>query len=299
MTDHGSPQGARSSRAQNNTSAQSGFKSAFSSIKANVTSTVDAAKVLSRLTPKQVKDEVQIAKLELKAKGISLAKGAAIAAVGLLFGCFLLIALVAAAILGLGKVMEPWLAALVLALVFLILLAIFAFIGYKMIMKQLPFKPESALFGILYDIGVLKHGSAMTSSRLRREQEQKAAEKKEQKAAKAAAQEEEKKEAGELPAASKEQLKLRTQQRREHLKSLRDDVQNYSKDVQSQVQGLVGGAKSSARQAPSQAAAEGRQLADNIKNPEYLQARWGSFATLAASLGAFMMLLLRLLRRGK
>lgn len=273
-------------------------RAAFAGLKSSASRTVDATKVITRLAPKQLKDEIQIAKFEMKDKAVGLGKGVAVAAVGLLFGLFLLISLVSAAILGLGKVMEPWLAALVLALVFLILMAIFALIGVKMIKKQFPFKPESAIFGILYDLGVLKDGSAMTSERLKREQEEKAeAKQKEKEAQEAAAKEEAQKEDSQAPAANEEQLKQRTAQRREHLKALRDDLDGNLQDSKSHSTRLVSGAKANVQAVPTQAKDRGRHLVQNATDPEVLKARWGVFATLAASVSAFFVFLGKLIRR--
>lgn len=277
-------------------------RTAFEGLKASASRTVDASKIIGRLAPKQLKDEIQIAKFEMITKGKSLGKGAAVLAVGLIFGLFLLIALVSAAILALGKIMEPWLAALLLALVFLILMAIFALVGIKMIKKQLPFKPESAIFGILYDLGVLKDGSAMSSSRLKREQEEKAQAKKEEKEAKKAAEKEEsEKEGGQAAASNEEQLKQRTAQRRDHLKTLRDDLDLQVRDVQAHSKHIVRGSKENVQSAPAQAkmkfADRGRTFSQNATDPEALKARWGAFATLAASVSAFFVFLGKLIRR--
>lgn len=271
-----------------------GLRAGFNNIKASVTNVADAGKVLTNLAPKQLKDEIQIAKIEVKEKGIALGKGAAVAAVALVFALFMAIALVILAYVGLAAIMPNWAAALVLFILFLLLAAIAGFVGFKMIKAQLPFKPESAIFGLLYDLGVLKEGSAMTSKRLKREQAEKAEAKKA----------EEKKDGGEqqtpaTPAPSKEQLLQRTKQRREHLKTLRDDIETYSRDVQADAQGLVQNAKTSAKNAPATAVDGGKKLASNASNPETLQAHWKSFATLAASLGAFFVFLGKLISRRK
>lgn len=288
---------AESVRAERRSPLVGGLKSKFNGLKTSVASTADAAKVMGRLTPKQLKDEVQIAKLEMIAKGKALGKGAAVAGVGLFFGLIALIALVSAAIHGLGQVMPTWLAALLLALAFLILMAILAFAGYKMIMKQMPLKPESALFNVLYDLGVLKHGSDMTSSRVKREQAEKAREKEEKKAAKAEAEKQKEGHESTASTANQEQLELRTKQRREHLKSLRDDVDTYGNNAKADAKGLVDGAKTSAANIPHTAADGSRRLVQNASDTETLKARWGSFATLAASISAFFVFLGKLIRR--
>ena len=71
-----------------------GLRAGFNNIKASVTNVADAGKVLTNLAPKQLKDEIQIAKIEVKEKGIALGKGAAVAAVALVFALFMAIALV-------------------------------------------------------------------------------------------------------------------------------------------------------------------------------------------------------------
>ncbi|QNV39373.1 phage holin family protein [Rothia amarae] len=277
-------------------------RTAFANLKESASRSIDATKVIGRLAPKQIKDEIQIAKFELKDKGIGVGKGAAVAAVGLFFALCMLIALVSAAILGLAEIMPGWLAALVLAAVFLILTAIFVLIGIGMIKKQLPFKPESAIFGVLYDLGVLKDGSAMNSSRLKREQEEKAKAKQEEKEAKKAAEKEEaEKEGGQAPAANEDQLKQRTNQRREHLKTLRDDLDLQVNSVKSEGTNLVAGSKANVQNAPGEAkvkfASHGRQFTQNATDPEALKARWGSFAALAASVSAFFVFLGKLIKR--
>lgn len=302
MTEQETPSGARSGETadQAHHTKPRGLRAGVAGIKSNVTSLFDAGKVITRLAPKQLKDEVEIAKIELKTKGVALGKGVAVVAVGLLFGLFLLIALVSAAILGLGKVVEPWLAALILAGVFLILLAIFGLIGYRMIKSQLPIKPESAIFGILYDIGVLKHGSDMTSSRLKQEQREKEAAK-EAERAEAAKRDAEAESTPAAPAPSEEQLKQRTKQRRDHLKSLRDDLNSYSNNVSTQARGLVENAKQSAVDLPSTMATRtkvgAQQLVDNATNPEVVQTRWKPFAVLIASVSALVVFIKKLMKR--
>ena len=189
--------------------------------KPGAASIVDVVKVFLRLLPKQLKDEAQLAVLELKAKGIKLGIGAAFAVVGLIFLGLAVIALVGAAIAGLSHVMPAWLAALLLAVVFLVVLAILALIGVSKIKGALPLMPEKAVFGLRYDLGVVKEGSAYNEGRVQRDINE--AEQKKQR---------EKEEAANDPNRVKpvkpteEQLRNRLKLRREHLKSLRDDTQN-------------------------------------------------------------------------
>lgn len=275
-----------------------GLRAGLNNVKASVTNAADAGKVLTRLAPKQLKDEVQIAKFEVKEKGIALGKGAAVVAVALVFALFMAIALVILAYVGLSALLPRWAAALVLAAIFLLIAVIAGLVGVKMVKAQLPFKPESALFGVLYDLGVLKQGSVMTSARLKSEQAQKAeAKQAAKKAEKEKADSEPKAEAA--PAPTKEQLIQRTKQRRDHLKTLRDDLENYSREVQTGARGLVHNAKYSVKNAPLTALDSGKKLAANATNPEVLQARWKPFAALAASVGAILLFLGKLVRRKK
>jgi uncharacterized membrane protein YqjE len=109
-----------------------------------------------RLVTDLVKGEIELAKLELIAKlkkigiGAGLLAGAAI--VLLLFVTMLL----TAAVLGLGEIMPPWLAALLVALVLLLVAAALAFIGYKAVQKALPPTPERAMRNLQRDVNVLK-----------------------------------------------------------------------------------------------------------------------------------------------
>ena len=199
--------------------------------------------------------------------------------------------------------MPYWASALIFALIFLIVLAICALVGLKKVKAQLPFKPESAIFGLLFDLGVLKEGTAMSAERLKKEQ----AERAEQKAKEAEeAAERARKEAEERKARGEEEpkpptfeeLKQRTAERRQHLASLRDDLQSYTGDVPEQHPASSGCTQGSARPRllPVQQLPAGG-LAENVRKPEVLQARWKSFAALGASIATVLHFLNRLVRR--
>ena len=274
-----------------NPKAPKGFFAGISGIKSGVANIIDAGKTFKSLGPSQVKDEIQIAKHELKTKGIAVGKGAAFFGVAAVFGLFLIIALVAAAILGLGTVMPYWASALIFALIFLIVVAICALVGLKKVKAQLPFKPESAIFGLLFDLGVLKEGTAMSAERLKKEQAERAAQKaKEAEERKARGEEEPK-------PPTFEELKQRTAERRQHLAALRDDLQSYTGDVQANTQQALDALKAVPSEVAAGAAATGRGLAENVRKPEVLQARWKSFAALGASIATVLHFLNRLVRR--
>jgi len=109
-----------------------------------------------RLVTDLVKGEIELAKLELIAKLKKIGVGA-----GLLFGAAIVMLLfvtmlLTAAVLGLGEIMPPWLAALLVALVLLLVAAALAFVGYKAVQKGLPPVPERALRNLERDVNVLK-----------------------------------------------------------------------------------------------------------------------------------------------
>ena len=109
-----------------------------------------------RLVTDLVKGEIELAKLELIAKLKKIGVGA-----GLLFGAAIVLLLfvtmlLTAAVLGLGEIMPPWLAALLVALVLLLVAAALGFIGYKAVKKALPPTPERAMRNLQSDVNVLK-----------------------------------------------------------------------------------------------------------------------------------------------
>ena len=72
-------------------------------------------KLLFRLAPRQLNDEIAFAKIELKRKGIQVGVAAAFFAVALVFLLFLVVGLIVAAIMGLATIMPAWLAALLVS----------------------------------------------------------------------------------------------------------------------------------------------------------------------------------------
>lgn len=191
-------------------------------------SIVGLAKLAGQLTPQQFKDELAIAKDELKRKGIQAGIASAFFVVALVFVAFLVVALIAAAILGLATVMPGWLAALIVAVVFLLVAGIAALIGRSRFKKVMPAAPEGAMHGIQYDIGVLKEGSAFDPRSI----EAKKAQAKEEKAAKKEADARAK--ANQPPPPSIDELKHRSQLRRDRLAAVRDSL-GRRLDVKSQM----------------------------------------------------------------
>ncbi|MBK4120900.1 phage holin family protein [Kocuria rhizophila] len=263
-------------------------------------SITDVVKVFVRLLPKQLKDEAQLAVLELKEKGIKVGVGAAFAVVGLVFLGLAVIALIGAAIAGLSHVMPAWLAALLLAVVFLVVLAVLALIGVSKIKSALPLMPEKTIFGLRYDLGVVKEGSAYSEGRVQRDINE--AEQRKQR---------EKEEAANDPNRVKpvqpteEQLRHRLKLRREHLKSLRDDAQNRVDSVQSATQGFVNRTsrtftatqESVKSTLASKGGTQGVRPEGSTAASDVLSERWQPLAVAVAAGTAFLVFLKKLLRK--
>jgi membrane protein len=111
---------------------------------------------LSRQTSTLIRQEMRLAQAELAEKGKHGAKGAGMfggAAGVALYGVG---ALVAAAILGLATVLEPWIAAAAIGLVLLAVAGILALTGKKEFEEAGPPKPELALESMQRDVETVK-----------------------------------------------------------------------------------------------------------------------------------------------
>ncbi|WP_246180158.1 phage holin family protein [Kocuria coralli] len=243
----------------------------------------DVVKVFAKLLPRQLQDELALAKLELKEKGIKVGKGVALVVVGLVFLALATIALVVAAIAGLAQVMPFWLSALIVAAFFLIVLAVLAGIGAVTIKSAMPLNPVRAVRGLKYDLGVVKEGSAYTEARVRREEaeakERKAQEKKEQKT----------QAAHQPPAPTEAQLRQRLSVRRDKLKELRDDAENRKDHVQTSAMGFANRTKSTFSNANLKASSMAEEVGERV----------GPIAVAAAAGTAFLIFLVKLLRRSR
>src|SRR6478752_8192282 len=123
-------------------------------------------KLIFKLAPRQLNDEIAFAKAELKRKGIQLGVAAAFFAVALVFVLLLVIGLVVAAIMGLATIMPAWLAALLVCAVFLIIALIGGLIGVRKLKKAMPLMPEETIRGIKYDLGIAKEGTGFNAALL-------------------------------------------------------------------------------------------------------------------------------------
>ncbi|GFZ81693.1 phage holin family protein [Nesterenkonia alkaliphila] len=189
----------------------------------------EIAKVLVRLGPKQINDEITLAVAQMKAKGIAAGIAAALMVVGLVFLTFLVVALIVAAIAGLHAAgLALWLAALTVAGAFLLIAALFALIGMLKLKKAMPLKPEDAIRGFRLDLGVAREGTDFDPRSLDREDEAKRRAKAEAKRQVA----EQKKREAKTPGAGQPQqpsyseLLRRTALRRDHIAGLQDQLRS-------------------------------------------------------------------------
>ncbi|WDF34353.1 phage holin family protein [Arthrobacter agilis] len=259
-------------------------------------------RLLARLTPRQISDEVSIALQQMKQKGIKAGIAAAFLVVALVFVLFFAVALVVAAIMGLAEIMPAWLAALLVALLFLVIGGILALIGVSRFKKQLPLVPEDAIRGIRYDLGVLKEGRSFDPATL---DVKKPKEDKGDKKSDADAQDSKPKE----PTPSYEELRGRSGERRTHIAEVRDSL-GARVDVKARLEG----AKHRSQDANSRKVASGgrgtgasidgigeRVAAVAVRREVPLNTtladRWKPLSVLGASVAAMLVMLRRLLSR--
>jgi hypothetical protein len=111
---------------------------------------------LSRQTSTLIRQEMRLAQAELTEKGRHASRGAGMfggAGVVALYGVG---ALVAAAILGLATVLEPWIAAAAIGAGLLLVAGILALTGKKELDEARPPKPEQAIESVQRDVDTVK-----------------------------------------------------------------------------------------------------------------------------------------------
>jgi hypothetical protein len=100
---------------------------------------------LSQQTGDLVRQEMELAKAELRVKGKAAGLGAGMFGGAGLMGLYALGALTAAAILGLAIVLDAWLAALIVGLAYGAVAGILALTGKKKVEQASPPVPEQAI----------------------------------------------------------------------------------------------------------------------------------------------------------
>ncbi len=266
-------------------------------------------KLIFKLAPRQLNDEIAFAKAEVKRKGIQLGIAAAFFGVALVFVLLLVIGLVVAAIMGLATIMPAWLAALLVCAAFLVIALLVALVGLRKFKKAMPLMPEDTLRGLKHDLGIAKEGSAFDAAVLDPKSEQyKAAKAAKAEAAAKAKAEKEAKAAAEPdfgPPPTESELRRRLEQRRAHLTEVRDElnaeldlkpqakvvlavVQAKVADAREQLGGKTAGFMAAARDAS--AAAADSPVAGRLGE------RWQPMVAFAASAAAFVFLLRKLIK---
>ncbi|MET4136915.1 phage holin family protein [Pseudarthrobacter sp. PvP090] len=274
-------------------------------------------KLIFKLAPRQLNDEIALAKVELKRKGIQVGVASAFLAVALVFVAFLVTGLIVAAIMGLATIMPAWLAALLVCGVFLIIALIAGLVGVGKFKKALPLVPEDTIRGLKYDLGIAKEGSAFDPAVLDPDSAQYKAAKaaKEEAAAKAKAEKEAKKaaEADFGPPPTEAELRRRLDQRRAHLTGVRDelneelDVKNQAQallavaqaklqDGKEQLSGTVAGLRSAAARRAQRPGTSAGAGTDGAGVAGRLGQRWKPLVALTASAAALVFLLRKLIK---
>ena len=267
-----------------------------------ITALPGTARLLFRLAPRQLNDEIAFAKIELKRKGIQVGVAAAFFAVALLFLAFLVVGLIVAAIMGLATIMPAWLAALLVSAAFLLIALIGGLVGVARFKKAMPLMTEETIRGIRHDIGVAREGSAFNPAVLdpdspeakaaKAAKAEAAAKAKAEKAAKTAEHDKE------FPHASEPELVHRLSQRRHHLTEVRDEL-GTELDLKTQARYVLAVAQVKAREGQVLAQrgvdAAGQRLAAFSGSAD-LSKRWKPLTVFVAAGTVLLVLLRKLLR---
>ncbi|WP_160666863.1 phage holin family protein [Pseudarthrobacter sp. ATCC 49987] len=272
-------------------------------------------KLIFKLAPRQLNDQIALAKVEIKRKGIEVGVAAAVLAVALVFVAFLVVGLIVAAIMGLATIMPAWLAALLVCGVFLLIAVIAGLVGVSKFKQAMPLVPADTIRGLKHDLGIAKEGSAFDPAVLDPESEQYKAAKaaKAEAAAKAKAEKEAKKAAEpDLgPPPTEAELRRRLDQRRAHLAGVRDEL-NEELDVKTQAQVLLAAAQVKLQGGKEQLSGKvagfrsgrttkrpttsGGAAADGAGVAGQLGQRWKPLVALTASAAALVFMLRKLLK---
>jgi uncharacterized membrane protein YqjE len=116
----------------------------------------DLVKQLSNQTTELVRKEVELAKAELAEKGKRAGVGAGMFGGAGLFGFFAFAGLTATFILALATVVEPWIAALIVTVVYGAIAGVLALQGKNKVQEAAPPVPEQAVDSTKEDVAWVK-----------------------------------------------------------------------------------------------------------------------------------------------
>jgi uncharacterized membrane protein YqjE len=111
---------------------------------------------LSRQTSTLIRQELRLAQTEMQEKGKRLGTGAGMFGGAGLVALYGVGALVAAAIIGIGTLLEPWIAALIVGVVLLAVAGILALTGRKQVERGTPPLPRQAIESAKRDVDEVK-----------------------------------------------------------------------------------------------------------------------------------------------
>ena len=112
----------------------------------------DLVKQLSEQTSRLVRQEMELAKVELSEKGKQAGIGAGLLGGGGLFALYALGALTATMIAALSLAMDTWLAALIVTVVWAAVAGVMALLGKARVQKSTPPIPEQSVESVKEDV---------------------------------------------------------------------------------------------------------------------------------------------------
>lgn len=122
-------------------------------------SSAELIRHVSELVPRLVREELALGRMELTEKGKRAGTGAGMFGAAGLIGWFGLAVLIATAVLGLAEAVAPWLAALIVAVVLLVVAGILGLLGRSQFRRAVPAKPEAAIAGVQEDVRIVKESA--------------------------------------------------------------------------------------------------------------------------------------------
>ena len=119
-------------------------------------STGELVKRLSEQVSVLVRGELKLAQLEMTRKGKQAGIGAGMFGASGLIALYGVACLLACAILGLSRVLEPWLAALIVGAALLVVSAVAALTGKARLKRAAPLVPAQAADGVKADVNEIR-----------------------------------------------------------------------------------------------------------------------------------------------
>jgi hypothetical protein len=119
----------------------------------------DLVKDLSEQVSRLVRDELKLAQVEMTAKGKRAGAGAGLLGGSGLLALYGAACLLAAAIIGLARVVPAWLAALIVGAAVLAAAAVVALLGRGQFKKAVPPVPEQAVDSVKADVAEVKESA--------------------------------------------------------------------------------------------------------------------------------------------